>query len=61
MCSRQRDHSVAEHSKAVTPRGQPISHSTKFGLSRGREVGAAFDDAAPAVEVVGAGRPERAT
>lgn len=47
IACRQRDNSVAEQSKAVQPSGQPISHSTNEGFSRGDEVWRDGEDSTP--------------
>jgi len=47
MRCHQRDHSVAEQPKAVSPGGHPISHSTNSGLKRGGEPWLPSEDGIP--------------
>jgi len=54
MRCRQRYNSVAEHSEAVHPVGQPISHSTNSGF----KVRRSGEGVSPGCGVSGAGREE---
>lgn len=59
MRRHQRDHSIAEQPKAVSPGGHPISHSTYSGLKRGGEPWPGGEHAVPAGTVERSGGKER--